>query len=254
MFDEEKFEELTPVCAGLLTYRKEMASTSDYAKMLADQGAMSGSIVVTDFQTAGRGRRENAWSCEAGAGLLFSLVLEPEVDRSAWGQFSLAVGVAIAEVLESYGVGAQIKWPNDIWINGKKSAGILVETLQDRIVVGVGLNVSVREFPEEVKQSATSLLLEGVEDVDRELLLSQLVQGIVRWCSLCGGENSGQIRKALEQRCALKGNKITLDQDGNTLTGVALGVNHDGALVIENDGAVQMIHSASNVRLATQEE
>mgnify|MGYP000371479436 CR=1 FL=1 len=249
MFNIDKFEELTPACSGLVTYRADMASTSDYAKMLADQGAISGSIVITDYQTAGRGRRENGWSCEPGEGLLFSLILEPEVDRSTWGQFGLAVGVAIAEVLESYGVAAKIKWPNDIWIHGKKCAGILVETLQDRLVVGVGLNVSAKEFSDDVQQGATSLFLEGVQEVDRELLLSQLVQSIIKWSSLCGGENSGLIRKGLQQRCALTGNQIQLDIEGVTVIGKALGVNYDGALVIEVAGEVRMIHTASKVRV-----
>ena len=132
-------------------------STNERAKQLAAAGAPHGTLVTADEQTAGRGRQGRAWTAPAGSAVLMSVVLR-ELDE----RLPLTAAVAIADALP---VEAAIKWPNDVWIQGRKVAGILVEGRpQDGwAVLGVGLNVGTERFPDEFEETATSLRLAGVE-------------------------------------------------------------------------------------------
>jgi len=138
---------------------RSIGSTNTEASRLAADGARSGTLVTSDGQTSGRGRQGRPWSTPEGA-LAYSVVLRGMIEVP--GTLPLQVGVAVCEAVESLGVEqAQVKWPNDIWIEGRKVAGILVEARpQDGwAVIGIGLNVSTatEEFPEEVRDRATSV-------------------------------------------------------------------------------------------------
>ena len=139
-------------------------STNERAKELALAGAPHGTLVTADEQTAGRGRQGRTWSAEPGDALLLSLVL-----RSPDELLPLRAAVAVAE---SIPLPAQIKWPNDVWLEGKKVSGILVEGRPQEgwAVLGIGLNVATRSFPDELSEIATSLALEGASLSREEVL------------------------------------------------------------------------------------
>jgi BirA family transcriptional regulator, biotin operon repressor / biotin---[acetyl-CoA-carboxylase] ligase len=139
---------------------RTVGSTNEVARGLAAAGAPAGTLVTSEEQTAGRGRQGRNWSTPAGAALAWSLVLRRRAEVP--GTLPLQVGVGVCEAVESLGVPeAGVKWPNDVWIEGRKCAGILVEArLQEGwIVVGVGLNLSIPEegFPEELRERAVSV-------------------------------------------------------------------------------------------------
>ena len=144
-------------------------STNERAKLLAAGGAPHGTLVTADEQAAGRGRQGRQWTAPAGSAVLMSLVLR-EFDEL----LPLTAAVAVSEALP---VDAAVKWPNDVWIGRRKVAGILVEGRPQEgwAVLGVGLNVSATEFPPELAETATSLLLSGT-DTTRDLVLGDLLR------------------------------------------------------------------------------
>jgi BirA family biotin operon repressor/biotin-[acetyl-CoA-carboxylase] ligase len=141
-------------------------------------GAREGAVVATDEQTEGRGRLGRTWHAPAGSSLLFSIVLEPDVPSERLPELSLVAGVAVAEALADQAhVGASVKHPNDVLIGGRKVAGILAESAEGRVVLGVGVNVmqSRDTLPPNTDPAATSLALEGAH-VDRAELLAAILE------------------------------------------------------------------------------
>jgi len=246
MFNSAELLRRVPMLEGKFHYAQVLESSNDTAAALIRSGAGSGTLVLAEEQTKGRGRGGNQWSCPSGQGLLFSLVLEPDLDRSLWSRLALAAGVALAEVLEKAGLPAEIKWPNDIWISGKKCAGVLVEGCEDCVIIGMGVNVSVSDFPTGL--NATSVLKESGSEIEREVLLADLVQPIIAWGSRCGADFESVV-KAVNRRCAMQGEMIQLRQEGMLLSGMMAGVSEDGYLMLENDGKVEMIAQADEIRL-----
>ena len=250
MFNSAELLRRVPMLEGRFHYAQVLESSNDTAAALIRSGAGSGTLVMTEEQTKGRGRGGNRWNCPLGQGLLFSLVLEPDIDRSQWSRLALAAGVALAEVLEKIGLSAEIKWPNDIWINGKKCAGVLVEGCEDYVIIGMGVNVSVTEFPAGL--NATSVLKESGEAIEREALLAELVQAIIAWGSRCG-DGFESVVDAVNRRCALKGEMIQLRQEGVLLTGMMNGVSKDGYLMLEIEGKMEMIAQSNEIRVINGE-
>ena len=210
-------------------------STNERAKALAATGAPHGLLVTAAEQTAGHGRQGRSWTAPAGEGLLFSLVLRdwPEL-------LPLVAAVAVAEVA---GPEAMIKWPNDVLIDGRKVAGILVEGRPQEgwAVLGIGVNVAVREFPEELREIGGSL---GRTPADVEPFLAKLLQTLQRGLS----ESPGAVIEAWRQRDALRGRAITW----NGGAGVAAGVDEEGRLIVElEDGTTTALH-AGEVHLGTR--
>jgi BirA family transcriptional regulator, biotin operon repressor / biotin---[acetyl-CoA-carboxylase] ligase len=153
-------------------------------------GAREGSVVATDEQTQGRGRLGRTWHAPAGSSLLFSIVLEPDVPSERLPELSLVAGAAVAEALAAQAnVETTVKHPNDVLIGGRKVAGILAESAEGRVVLGIGVNVTQArdELPREA--DATSLALEGA-DIDRAELLAAILERLEahyeRWVSEAG--------------------------------------------------------------------
>ena len=198
-------------------------STNERAKELAAAGAPHGTLVTADEQTAGRGRQGREWTAPARSAVLMSVVLRKLDER-----LPLTAAVAVCEALP---VNAAIKWPNDVWIERRKVAGILVEGRPQEgwAVLGVGLNVSTEAFPAELVDSATSLRLAGIE-VETEAVLAGLLRSLGEWL----GAPPARVLEAWRERDALNGQRVHW-ADGE---GVADGIDDSGALVVETSTGV----------------
>jgi BirA family transcriptional regulator, biotin operon repressor / biotin---[acetyl-CoA-carboxylase] ligase len=211
-------------------------STSTRARELALAGAPHGTLVTAGEQSAGRGRQGRAWSAPPGRSVLMSLVL-----RDPPTLLPLAAAVAVAEVC---GPAARIKWPNDVLLDGRKAAGILVEgrPFEGWAVLGIGLNVAVRasDLPDELRATATGL---GREPADVEPTLRELLAALERRLA----EDGETTLAAWRERDALLGREIAW----NGGTGVAAGVDGSGKLVVELPGGGKTSLGAGEVHLGS---
>jgi BirA family transcriptional regulator, biotin operon repressor / biotin---[acetyl-CoA-carboxylase] ligase len=193
-------------------------STNERAKELAAAGAPHGTLVTADEQSAGRGRQGRVWTAPARSAVLMSVVL-----RELSEVLPLTAAVAVCEALP---VMAAIKWPNDVWIGGRKVAGILVEGRPQEgwAVLGVGLNVTTEAFPDELAETATSLRLAGAS-ASVEAVLAETLGALDRWL----GAPPERVLEAWRARDELKGERVRW-ADGE---GIAGGIDDSGALVVE---------------------
>jgi BirA family transcriptional regulator, biotin operon repressor / biotin---[acetyl-CoA-carboxylase] ligase len=230
-------------------------STNERAKELAQAGAPGGVVVTASEQTAGRGRRGNAWFAPPGACLLYSALLRP-FDAELPPLLPLAVPIAVCEAAEEVApVRCQVKWPNDVWIDERKVAGVLVEARPDEgwAVIGVGLNVAIQqeEFPPELRETATSLLPTEAEGglppagaSGVPLALNALNEALGRWTAA----GSDEVLSALRARDALCGRRISWDGG----EGLAEEIDERGHLVVEKDDGDRIALGAGEVHLAIE--
>jgi BirA family transcriptional regulator, biotin operon repressor / biotin---[acetyl-CoA-carboxylase] ligase len=209
-------------------------STNARARELAAAGAPHGTLVTADEQSSGRGRQGRAWVAAPGDALLMSVLLR-ELDPV----LPLAAAVAVADAI---GSDARIKWPNDVWLDGRKVSGILIEGRPQEgwAVLGIGVNVGTREFPEELRDIATSLALHGA-DTTREDLLAALVERLDHWLAT----SPGKVLAAWTERDALVGRRISWAGG----EGVAAGVDETGTLLVELDSGATTALDAGEVHL-----
>jgi BirA family biotin operon repressor/biotin-[acetyl-CoA-carboxylase] ligase len=206
-----------------------LGSTNERAKSLALAGAPHGTVVTADEQTAGRGRQGRTWVAAPGAALLMSVVVRDLDEHHS--VLPLTAAVAVCEAVEECaGIACTIKWPNDVWAERRKLAGILIEARHGEgvAVVGVGLNVSARveDFPEELRESATSLAIEGAGAApSREAVVAALLASLERRI----GEEPRAVLARWRARDALRGNRVTW-ADGE---GIAVGIDATGSLLVD---------------------
>jgi BirA family biotin operon repressor/biotin-[acetyl-CoA-carboxylase] ligase len=217
-------------------------STNDDLAVRLRSGAegLAGTVLVTEEQTAGRGRSGRQWSCPAGAGLMFSVAVDVSAippARRAWTGVALALGVVAA--FESVaGVRGDLKWPNDVLVDGAKCGGILAESAGDLVLVGAGLNISL-ERAELPRPDATSLLLLGAR-VDRNALLAAVLDEFGRltadWRAAGGEVDRSGLRRAYLAACTTLGSSVRLElPGGDSVVGTAVDVDTDGAIVLDTD-------------------
>jgi len=193
-------------------------STNERAKELAAGGAPHGTLVTADEQSAGRGRQGRVWTAPPRSAVLMSLVV-----REPREMLPLTAAVAVCDALP---VDCAIKWPNDVWLDRRKLAGILVEgrPQQGWAVLGVGLNVHTTEFPAELDGLATSLRLAGIE-TDVEAILTSIMQSLDRWL----GAPPPAVLDAWRRRDAICGERVRWASG----EGTAAGIDDSGALLVE---------------------
>jgi BirA family biotin operon repressor/biotin-[acetyl-CoA-carboxylase] ligase len=215
-------------------------STNERARQLAAAGFPSGSVVTADAQRSGRGRHGRSWTAKAGKALLYSAVLRPLQPRHRL--LPLAVPIAVAEAAEALApVRCKIKWPNDVWIDGRKCAGVLIESRPEDgwAVIGVGLNVSIakEEFPPELRESAVSLG-HGIEvEQSRQALNERLGHWV--------GADEPAVLEAFRDRDALLGQEIAWDGG----EGTAEGIDELGNLIVKTPTGEQVTLGAGEVHL-----
>ncbi|MBF8248014.1 MAG: biotin-(acetyl-CoA carboxylase) ligase [Bacteroidetes bacterium] len=231
-------------------------STNACAKTLADAGIEEGAVVLTDFQTAGRGRNGRSWNSETGQNLLFSVVLRPEFPKEQATFLTFYSAISIVRALEpELKVRIECKWPNDLLLNGKKFCGILLENSfqQDKLtysVVGIGLNVNQKEFGEDLKERATSLRFERKKNFDRKRLFQKILSEMDR---LYESVQAGDFRAVMEdwnKHCTMFGKTVKVVKPHETLSGTAVGLSPEGGLVVETSTGTSTVY-AGDVSILT---
>lgn len=223
---------MTPAVLGLpRAHHRVTDSTNERAKVLARAGAPHGTLVTADEQTAGRGRQGRSWVAPAGSAVLMSLVLRELEPGVALAPLAAAVAACEAAEATAPGVACQVKWPNDVWIEERKLAGILIEgrPQEDWAVLGIGLNVTATELPEELGGVATSLALASGAEPQPSNVLTRLLEALALWLAAPPAE----VLVAWRTRDALLGREIRW-ADG---AGTAAGIDDDGALLVDTSAA-----------------
>lgn len=233
-------------------------STQEEARSLAESGSPSGTLVLAEEQTGGRGRQGRKWYSPPGKGVWMSLLLRPEQQPLSFApQLTLLTAVAVCRAIRRVsGVDAGIKWPNDILIGGRKVCGILVESVgEDELIryciVGIGMNVNLEgsELPTEVSSIATSLLIERGQRIDRSMLIGEVVCEMEQLYELYRSEGFAPIRILWEALSVTLGRRITVKTSGGDLTGTAMGLDSTGALVLLDEAGQNRIIFSGEVQL-----
>ena len=229
-----------------ILYFDETDSTNTEIKKAAEKDAPHGTLAVADYQSMGKGRRGRSWAAPHGVGIWMSLLLRPELPPTCASMLTLVAALAVADgIREVCDLEAKIKWPNDIVVNGKKVCGILTEMSTELecinyIVTGIGINVANHEFPEEIRDVATSLYLETGKEVRR----SQLIAAIMRayegyYDKFMENQNLKSLMDVYNSRLANCGTQVRVLSPGNEYTGMALGIDEMGELLVRTeDGKV----------------
>lgn len=241
---------------------EETASTNDLLRNEGRVRDMAHEVVFTEKQTAGRGRRDHVWDGAAGRDLLFSLALRPQAPISRWTRATQLTALAVCRAVErELGLRAEIKWPNDVLLRGKKVCGILLESFGGPVgaflVVGIGLNVNAVSFDGELATTAVSLRMacdsEAVRErgIDRQSLAAVLLEELSG--VLTAVEDDVLFQTCLEEvrgRNAWLGRQVRLMTDGQECWGRVTGLTDEGALTLQTvEGEERVIHSAEKVRL-----
>jgi BirA family biotin operon repressor/biotin-[acetyl-CoA-carboxylase] ligase len=234
-------EEAVGSWAPAVRYLEECDSTNRIAAEWAGEGAADGSIVITDHQTAGRGRLARSWSSVPGAGLQFSIVLRPQLASDSLGLLNLVAGSALAIAAAALGLPAKLKWPNDLILDGRKAAGILAETVPGSdefasVILGIGVNVNHRaeDFPEELASSATSFRIASGKQFDRiEVLAAFLSEFGPRYSGLAWARTHEVIGE-YRSLCDTIGRNVRVHLSDREIESRAVGVDDGGALLLES--------------------
>jgi BirA family biotin operon repressor/biotin-[acetyl-CoA-carboxylase] ligase len=225
----------------------EVGSTQQVAEQLAIDGAAHGSVVIAESQTAGHGRLGREWFSPPGVNLHATVILRPEMAPADVPVLGLVAGVAMAEATETVAPGLPgLKWPNDLWLRGKKAGGIIAQLLAGTppcILVGIGLNLNLtaRQIPEELREIATSVLIETGKLCDRVKFAAALfmrLDGRIRQVQQSG---FAPIVPVWEGFSVLKDRRITVFDGQARHSGAVKGIDHDGALLLVEDGNVQRV-------------
>ena len=240
--------------AGVLTpavYCREVDSTNHYARKLAEEGAVHGTVVVAETQTAGKGRRGRGWVSPAGSAIYMSYILRPPIEPHQASALTLVAAMAVQKaVSRMLPVEARIKWPNDLIIEGRKICGILTEMSSDMdgiryVVTGIGINVNQLEFPEEIRETATSLLAQTGQKLKRAALIAAIMNDFEHYYqSFITTADMSLLLDSYNQVLVNCMRTVAVIEPAGTWNGRALGINARGELMVEQeDGTVKNINS-----------
>lgn len=225
-------------------------STNTKAKELAEAGHPSGTLVVADQQTLGRGRRGRSWESPAGTGIFMTLMLKPDINPNNASMLTLVAAMATARAItEVTGEAAQIKWPNDIVMNGKKVVGILTEMSAqfdyiNHIVVGIGINVHNEKFPEEIAKTASSLLLECGHRIHRASLIEAFLEEFERlYAVYLETEDMSGLQKEYDSLLVNRGRQVRVLDPKEPFEGKAMGITKKGELIVDTWESRKLVSS-----------
>ncbi len=234
---------------------ESLPSTNTELARQASEGACEGLSIVAEEQTAGRGRLQRAWSSPKGAGLYFSVLLQPTIALEQWPLITFMAALAVAEALSEAGdVNTDIKWPNDLLSGERKICGILAESVETptgrAVIVGIGINLTADAYPAEIAAVATSVAEASGRTPEREALLAALLRALSRWYSLLHEvDGREKIVAAWTSRSSYANGKAVQVANGDEVwQGITRGVESDGALRLETTDGMKLVR-AGDVRL-----
>ena len=244
-----------------LAVHEEIDSTNDDAQRAADDRAADGHVVVANAQRRGRGAHGHTWSSPAGTDLYFSIVARLDLSSEELPPITLAVGLAVAETIEAFvDTHAAVKWPNDVLVQQRKCAGILVETTTKAAnrfdahraawaaataIIGVGINVNRRSWPSELASTATSMAAIRGNAFDRAVVLARMLERIEERIDTYVENGASIVVAALASRLAWCGERVRCGD----VQGVLMGVNGNGALQIRTDEGDENVYAGTLVLL-----
>lgn len=244
LIPEEITRELkTKIVGSTVVIYERTTSTMDIAKKIARTGFKNGTVIFSEEQTSGRGRSGHSWSCPKYKGLLFTLMLTHTIQHDHLCLLTGTMAISVTETIrETLQLPAEIKWPNDILIGGKKIGGVLVEVergfkKQSIFLIGIGLNVNVteKELPKQTRLPATSLAIENKGFIDRVLLAKALLQNIDKWYSILRGEYFRYIAERWKELCVTIGERLTIAECDTEYTGKVIDISNNGGLMLRLD-------------------
>lgn len=232
-------------------FLEEVDSTNNYAAELARGGAEEGEIVIAERQLKGKGRIGRSWQSPAGENLYVSIILRPSVRPAVSPQITLTAGVAVADALFGYcGRDVTLKWPNDVRIRERKVCGILTEMRLrggdvDFVIVGIGININMRkaEFDETFRDMSTSLREELGRDIPRSDVTVRLLDCFDAWYKRFLAEGFHPVREKWLEYSGILGRDIQVQSGTQTQKGKVLGIDEEGALLLEADGQTKKVIS-----------
>ena len=233
-------------------FARETDSTNLWIKRLAKEGAPEGTLALAEFQSAGRGRLGRSWEVPEGTSVMMSILLRPKFEPQYAPTLTLVMGMAVAKAVKSLGFDVSIKWPNDVVVSHKKICGILTEMgvrdgKIDYAVIGVGINVNIKEFPEEMVDKATSLYLESGKEFDRSQIPGLVMEAFEEYyekfaatCDLSG------LKEEYESILANYNQPVRVLAK-EPYEGVARGITDGGELLVEKTDGTIVAVSAGEV-------
>jgi len=234
-------------------YVEQCPSTQPIAHQLAQVNALDGTVVLTEEQTAGKGRMARPWTSSRGKGIWMSVIIRPEIPPMKAPQFTLIAAVAVTRAIEDIAeVRAEIKWPNDLLINGKKCTGILTELQADvdrvqAIILGIGVNVNqdLEDFPDEIQPIATSIKMVAGVHIDRAHLVARILHYLEIYTDMYVEHGFEPLKLLWESYSGTLGRRIKAVMINQQIEGIALGITNDGVLQVQtDDGTIHGIYSA----------
>jgi BirA family biotin operon repressor/biotin-[acetyl-CoA-carboxylase] ligase len=242
----------------VLHHFEVISSTNDHARELAEEGAGHGEVVVAESQTGGRGRRGRPWVSPPGRNAYLSVVLRPELPPARAPELTLLASVAVCDALRQAGVPAAIKWPNDVLAGDRKIAGILTELASEPervhwVVIGIGVNVNATpaDFPPELRDIATSILIERGTPAPRALFVAACLTALEGWLDRHAEEGFEPVRLAWRERSGTLGRDVTVRLDDREIVGRAEDIDEVGALLVRTRDRLERILSGDVLHLRT---
>lgn len=226
-------------------YYDETDSTNNRAKEAGNNKEPHGTLFVADMQMAGKGRRGRVWKSPSGSSIYMTILLYPDIPPVKAPQLTLIMAIAVAEgIREVTGLETKIKWPNDIVVNGKKICGILTEMSTEidyinHVVIGIGINVNMESFPEDIAKTATSLRIEAGKEFRRFELIAAIMEHFEKaYEAVCEAGSLEPIMEDYNRLLVNCGRRVRVLEPGHEYDALALGIDKTGELQVEcEDGS-----------------
>ena len=221
-------------------FAKETDSTNEWIKRLSQNGAPHGTLAVTEFQLAGKGRLGRSWQAGAGSSVMMSLLLRPDFEPQNASMLTLVMGISVAQAIEKLGIDVSIKWPNDVVVSRKKICGVLTEMRLDGmkirdVIIGTGINVDQEYIEQDLQDKATSLYLETGKHYERTDLISLVMEAFeenyekfIQTCDLSAMLNE------YNRLLANRDQQVRILDQKEPWEGTAMGINEQGELLVKD--------------------
>lgn len=225
-------------------------STMRRAAELARSGAAAGTIVGSDQQTAGQGRLGRPWFSASSGGLYFTMILRPRLEAANLPLVTLALGLAVADAVQMFtGLPCDLRWPNDVLASGRKLAGILTQMHDGAVLAGIGLNVNQPDFPEEIREIATSIVLETGTEHDKHFLLRAIAGGIETHVNILETSGAAAILRLFTAASSyVSGHRVAVELPAGEARGVTAGLTPEGFLLLDTEYGERITITAGGVR------